>query len=293
MGKCCIPNCRNSRERIPGLTFHQIPSNEPCRTLWMQVLTEHGVGAFTEWTLVCGDHFTHEDYKMTARKNFLLPTAVPSVFTVTPCKNLPRKRGRKPKALLLQQAAQPQRVTVLRTVVEDGLRRTGRQRKQKLFTDMVVYMPKTATEEENALPSDCDDDDVSNADEPSALGPPDELEESSQDAGTEPNDDASQGEAADDEAAKQPPKNVNVIVFTNQPRPAASSGIGDGETGSSEQPNRPKRRCCQIQAQRLLFYRSVITKLRKRVLSLEACLAERDREVALLEAQREAEKDVQ
>lgn len=241
----------------------------------MEVLTEHGVDAFTEWTLVCGDHFTHEDYKMTARKNFLLPTAVPSVFTVTPCKNLPRKRGRKPKALLLQQqqqAAQARRVTVLRTVVEDEdgqLRRTGRQRKQKLFTDMVLYMPTTATEEgQNA------DDDVSdgNADEPSGLGPP--LEESSQDAaGTEPND-------------EQAAKNVNVIVFTNQPRPAA---IGDGEAGSSEQPNRPpKRRCCQIQAQRLLFYRSVITKLRKRVLSLEACLADRDREVALFEAQKDA-----
>lgn len=282
MGKCCIPTCRNSRERIPGLTFHQIPSNEPCRTMWMQVLSEHGVEALTEWTLVCGDHFTHEDYKMTARKNFLLPTAVPSVFTVTPCKNMPRKRGRKPKALL--QATQPQRVTVLRTVVEDDVRRTGRPRKQKLFTDMLVYRPKAADAPEDAdaaaltLPSSGDDDEASDLDgtvpapdDASAL--PD-LGESSQNA--EPNEGGA-------ECSKQPPKNVNVIVFTNQPRP--SPGVGDP---SEQQPSRPKRRCCQVQTQRLLFYRSVITKLRKRVLSLEACLAQKDREIALLEEQKYA-----
>lgn len=276
----------------------------------MQVLTEHGVDAFTEWTLVCGDHFTHEDYKMTARKNFLLPTAVPSVFTITPCKNLPRKRGRKPKALLeATQQQQPQRVTVLRTVVEgeDGGRRP---RKQKVFTDMLVYMPKTPSDApEDADPvalalasDDYDGGDVSESDADGAirapgdaLAPPDEgLDESYQNAGTEPNDvDASQGEvAAAAECSKEPPKNVNVIVFTNQPRPTASPTVGDASS-FEEQPSRPKRRCCQVQAQRLLFYRSVITKLRKRVLSLEACLAEKDREIALLEAGREANKDAE
>lgn len=276
----------------------------------MQVLTEHGVDAFTEWTLVCGDHFTHEDYKMTARKNFLLPTAVPSVFTITPCKNLPRKRGRKPKALLeATQQQQPQRVTVLRTVVEgeDGGRRP---RKQKVFTDMLVYMPKTTSDApEDADPvalalasDDYDGGDVSESDADGAirapgdaLAPPGEgLDESYQNAGTEPNDvDASQGEvAAAAECSKEPPKNVNVIVFTNQPRPTASPTVGDASS-LEEQPSRPKRRCCQVQAQRLLFYRSVITKLRKRVLSLEACLAEKDREIALLEAGREAHKNAE
>ncbi|KAL1426763.1 hypothetical protein MTO96_017992 [Rhipicephalus appendiculatus] len=239
MGKCCIPGCRNSRERIPGLTFHQIPSNEPWRASWMEVLTKNGVKAFTEWTLVCGEHFTHEDYKMTARKNFLLPSAVPSVFTIKPCRNAPKKRGRKPKALLQQQQQQlaatrlgePQRVTVLS---ED--------------------LPQAATPDAEAL------------------------------------------QGSEDVAKQQPPKNLNVIVFTNQPRPAStltrsrtddhnSAGVVDDP--SSDYPGNPRRRCCQIQTQRLLFYKSVITKLRKRVLALEASLAEKEKELASIEAQRD------
>lgn len=335
MGKCCIPGCRNSRERIPGLTFHQIPSSEPWRTSWMEVLAKHGVESFTEWTLICGEHFTHEDYKMTARKNFLLPTAVPSVFTFRPCRNAPKKRGRKPKALLekLQkeqqqrqlaaQATQPQRVTVLRSVVAEGdddvdeddedydpsgsVRRTGRPRKRKVFTDMVVYMPKATPDtqrsgddetqtitlsfpredQEDAESEECVEtspatlpsEAVSNEDSPQAAAP----------------EDAAEVQGGED-GAKQPPKNLNVIVFTNQPRPASSSArSGTGANGSAEvagnpatdYPGAPKRRCCQIQTQRLLFYKSVITKLRKRVLALEATLAEKEKELASLEAQRD------
>lgn len=347
MGKCCIPSCRNSRERIPGLTFHQIPSNEPCRTKWMEVLTKNGVNAFTEWTLVCGEHFTHEDYKMTARKNFLLPSAVPSVFTIRPCRNAPKKRGRKPKALLLQQQQQqqfaaragaPQRVTVLRSVVagdadtadddEDydprsggsvGVRRTGRPRKRKVFTDMVVYMPKTASDapqaeddEDDAGEEDMqtitltfpreDEDEDSASEEYGATSSAGKLSEgvrleelSQQPAAATPDEAVQFSEGGE----KQPPKNLNVIVFTNQPRPASSSvrtrtddlGAGSVEVNesSSDYPGRPKRRCCQIQTQRLLFYKSVITKLRKRVLALEASLAEKERELAAIEAQKDLE----
>nr|XP_050023039.1 THAP domain-containing protein 11-like [Dermacentor andersoni] len=344
MGKCCIPGCRNSRERIPGLTFHQIPSNEPWRTMWMEVLTENGVKAFTEWTLVCGEHFTHEDYKMTARKNFLLPSAVPSVFTIRPCRNAPKKRGRKPKALLLHQQQQqfatragaPQRVTVLRSVVAEdadaadddedydprsggsgGVRRTGRPRKQKVFTDMVVYMPKTASDppqaendEEDAggdmqtitltFPREGEDGDGASEEygaTSSAAKSSDvvHLEEFSQPAAAASDEAVQLSESGD----KQPPKNLNVIVFTNQRRPASTSartraddlGTGSAEVNesSSNYPGRPKRRCCQIQTQRLLFYKSVITKLRKRVLALEDSLAEKEKELAAIAAQKDLE----
>uniref|UniRef100_A0A1E1XD44 THAP-type domain-containing protein n=1 Tax=Amblyomma aureolatum TaxID=187763 RepID=A0A1E1XD44_9ACAR len=337
MGKCCVPGCRNSRERIPGLTFHQIPSSEPSRTQWMDVLAKNGVKVFTEWTLVCGDHFTHEDYKMTARKNFLLPSAVPSVFTIKPCKNAPRKRGRKPKALLQQQQQQaaqvtsaPQRVTVLRSVVAEdaelgeddvddaeddasgGVRRTGRHRKQKVFTDMVVYMPKAASESDLKL-------DEGEAEETVTLtfprqedddgDCPEEDGDASQDAASSVENqeaeatrleeqapsDAQQSSISqgDDAGTKSPPKNLNVIVFTNQPRPGSGSARGraadyGAEVAETGLAVRPKRRCCQIQTQRLLFYKSVIVKLRKRVLALEASLAEKERELAAIEA----EKDV-
>ncbi|KAK8763871.1 hypothetical protein V5799_033524 [Amblyomma americanum] len=334
MGKCCVPSCRNSRERIPGLTFHQIPSSEPSRTQWMDVLTKNGVKVFTEWTLVCGDHFTHEDYKMTARKNFLLPTSVPSVFTIKPCKNAPRKRGRKPKALLQQQqAAQvtstPQRVTVLRSVVAEdaelgeddaddaeddasgGVRRTGRHRKQKVFTDMVVYMPKATSESDLKLGED-DAEQTVTLTFPRLEGDddyrPDEDGGASKDAASSSENqeaeltrleeqapgDSQQSSVSQggDAGTKSPPKNLNVIVFTNQPRPGSGSARGraadfGGEVAEAGLATRPKRRCCQIQTQRLLFYKSVIVKLRKRVLALESSLADKERELAALEAERD------
>uniref|UniRef100_A0A131YL49 THAP domain containing protein n=1 Tax=Rhipicephalus appendiculatus TaxID=34631 RepID=A0A131YL49_RHIAP len=333
MGKCCIPGCRNSRERIPGLTFHQIPSNEPWRASWMEVLTKNGVKAFTEWTLVCGEHFTHEDYKMTARKNFLLPSAVPSVFTIKPCRNAPKKRGRKPKALLQQQQQQlaatrlgePQRVTVLRSVVaegndvaddddedydpaSDGVRRTGRPRKRKVFTDMVVYMPKATSDGQRAeneemqtitltFPREDGDDSEEHVDATSSSATLTTSEVvRSEDLPQAATPDAEALQGSDDVAKQQPPKNLNVIVFTNQPRPAStltrsrtddhnSAGVVDDP--SSDYPGNPRRRCCQIQTQRLLFYKSVITKLRKRVLALEASLAEKEKELASIEAQRD------
>uniref|UniRef100_G3MKF3 THAP-type domain-containing protein n=1 Tax=Amblyomma maculatum TaxID=34609 RepID=G3MKF3_AMBMU len=324
MGKCCVPGCRNSRERIPGLTFHQIPSSEPSRTQWMDVLSRNGVKVFTEWTLVCGEHFTHEDYKMTARKNFLLPSAVPSIFTLRQCKNAPRKRGRKPKPkapLQQHQAAQvtPQRVTVLRSLVAEdtelgdddaddaeddasnGVRRTGRQRKQKVFTDMVVYMPKATSESDLKLdeneaegtvtltfPRQEDgDDDHSDEDAHASTGVASSVENRHAESTTRLQEqspiDAQQG---DDVGTKSPPKNLNVIVFTNQPRPGAGSAksrAADYGGEVAETAFRPKRRCCQIQTQRLLFYKSVIVKLRKRVLALEASLADKERELAAIE----------
>ncbi|XP_037288027.2 uncharacterized protein LOC119180977 [Rhipicephalus microplus] len=327
MGKCCIPGCRNSRERIPGLTFHQIPSNEPYRTSWIEALTKAGVKAFTEWTLVCGEHFRPEDYKMTVRKNFLLPSAVPSTFTIKPCKNAPKKRGRKPNALLQQQQEQlaaaragaPQRVTVLRSVVaegndfandgdedydpvSDGVRRRGRPRKRKVFTDMVVYMPKLTSDDQRdengqtqaitlTFPREDGDDRGERVDATSSSGT---LETSEAVRSEAVASDAEALQGSEDVTEQQPPKNLNVIVFTNQARPASTStnsrtddhsSAGAVVERSSDYPGNPRRRCCQIQTQRLLFYKSVITKLRKRVLALEASLAEKEKELASVEAQ--------
>lgn len=317
MGKCCIPGCKNSRERIPGLTFHQIPSSEPWRALWLEVLSKHGVKVFTEWTLVCGEHFTHEDYKMTARKNFLLPSAIPSVFNVSSSSGyVPKKRGRKPKSQL-----QPQ-MAVLRSLVaseesdpadddDGGPRRTGRLRKRKVFTDMVVYMPKPASDledpgqfgnDENSgivrntvsvtLQDIAAEDDERDLDTPSGVHPvmlkvgvakePDTQTEEHQQslAPSVPK------EHADPSANPLPPKNLNVIVFSSQPQASTKQGGGESSLADAELLPRPKRRCCQIQTQRLLFYKSVIVKLRKRVLALEANLQEKEQELAALGASR-------
>lgn len=305
MGKCCIPGCRNCRERIPGLTFHQIPSGEPWRTLWIDVLSKQGVQLFTEWTLVCGEHFTHEDYKMTARKNFLLPSAIPSVFKEPTTSHVPKKRGRKPKS---------QQTTVLRSLVaEDGdvpddddddmggaasPRRTGRLRKQKVYTDMVVYMPKppeAGTDsgeqgqggDESGGGTDIGAETISfrfqqpPQDEPDDAEDPEYAEsdeEDNEDSSDKPGV-GSREVASNPKQASQAPKNVNVIVFSNQPRRLSRLGAESGPSATDTEP-RPKRRCCQIQTQRLLFYKSVIVKLRKRVLALEASLQEKEKELA-------------
>ncbi|XP_002413044.3 uncharacterized protein LOC8038936 [Ixodes scapularis] len=295
MGKCCIPGCRNSRERIPGLTFHQIPSGEPWRALWLDVLGKQGVQLFTEWTLVCGEHFTHEDYKMTARKNFLLPSAIPSVFKETTSSYVPKKRGRKPKS---QQAA------VFRSLVAEDVdvpdddddasgaanpRRTGRQRRQKVYTDMVVYMPKTPGESVQGIEGSGGGADDGNLGETISFTlhqPPQDDGEVDGDpeyvASDEDDDDGEESDkpaSSDPAPGSQPPKNLNVIVFSNQPRRPTRPGGGSEASVTDSEP-RPKRRCCQIQTQRLLFYKSVIVKLRKRVLALEASLQEKEKELA-------------
>ncbi|CAN8009864.1 unnamed protein product [Ixodes pacificus] len=297
MGKCCIPGCRNSRERIPGLTFHQIPSGEPWRALWLDVLGKQGVQLFTEWTLVCGEHFTHEDYKMTARKNFLLPSAIPSVFKETTSSYVPKKRGRKPKS---QQAA------VFRSLVAEDVdvpddaddddasgaanpRRTGRQRRQKVYTDMVVYMPKTPGESVQGVEGSDGGADDGNLGETISFTlhqPPQDDGEVDGDpeyvASDEDDDDGEESDkpaSSDPAPGSQPPKNLNVIVFSNQPRRPTRPGGGSEASVTDSEP-RPKRRCCQIQTQRLLFYKSVIVKLRKRVLALEASLQEKEKELA-------------
>ncbi|CAN8003695.1 unnamed protein product [Ixodes hexagonus] len=319
MGKCCIPGCRNSRERIPGLTFHQIPSGEPWRALWLDVLGKQGVKLFTEWTLVCGEHFTHEDYKMTARKNFLLASAIPSVFKETVSTYVPKKRGRKPKS--------QQTTAVLRSLVAEDVdvpedddddaggeanpRRTGRQRKQKVYTDMVVYMPKPpqsasvsgdpGQEEENyggsengnlgvesisftlqQPPPQEDDELEADEDLEYAVSDEDDDDDDEDESGKTKRVVASAGSReapGDPTQASQPPKNLNVIVFSNQPRRPSRPGAGS-EACAMDEERKPKRRCCQIQTQRLLFYKSVIVKLRKRVLALEASLQEKEKELA-------------
>ncbi|CAN8027586.1 hypothetical protein HPB47_022688 [Ixodes persulcatus] len=296
MGKCCIPGCRNSRERIPGLTFHQIPSSEPWRALWLDVLGKQGVQLFTEWTLVCGEHFTHEDYKMTARKNFLLSSAIPSVFKETTSSYVPKKRGRKPKS---QQAA------VFRSLVAEDVdvpddaddddasgaanpRRTGRQRRQKVYTDMVVYMPKTPGESVQGVEGSggrADDGNLGETISFTLHQPPQDDDEVDRDPEYVASDEDDDGDESDKPASSdptpgsQPPKNLNVIVFSNQPRRPTRPGGGSEASVTDSEP-RPKRRCCQIQTQRLLFYKSVIVKLRKRVLALEASLQEKEKELA-------------
>uniref|UniRef100_A0A2R5LK77 THAP-type domain-containing protein n=1 Tax=Ornithodoros turicata TaxID=34597 RepID=A0A2R5LK77_9ACAR len=343
MGKCCIPTCRNSVVREPGLTFHQIPSNEPWRTEWIDVLGEQGVNCLTEWTLVCAEHFTHEDYKMTARKNFLLQTAVPSIFNPTiDSAPPPKKRGRKPKS---QQNIQRSFAETSRPDVDEEYdpscpRRTGRQRKRKVYKDMVVFMPNPSSDAEDGavqrregeLPTvlaEISDGDgthpvqitIPATDEPIAYrtemirseevdyessGSADRNEAESEDQAEDAEVDKQDGEAVEfiltsdalvsnsttttvstrteSCAAQEPPKNLNVIVFSSRPRPTTSDRpckVSRPAADEAEEP-RPKRRCCQIQAQRLVFYKSVIVKLRKRVLALEASLQEKEKEIEAL-----------
>lgn len=348
MGKCCVPSCRNSVVREPGLTFHQIPSNEPWRTEWIDVLRKQGVDGLTEWTLVCAEHFTHEDYKMTARKNFLMQTAVPSVFNVTVnSAPPPKKRGRKPK----HQQATLRSVSEARsgdTEDDDPTypRRTGRQRKRKVYQDMVVFMPNPPLGTEDAADQEgeiqtvvanvsdggearpvqitipaADDEPIAFRTETiaqdeesqgysenanSSDAPSDGLPEST---GTDRSDSrpaefiltsntvvsnpaastvSTASGAEQQENANDPPKNLNIIVFSSRPRPSvrpinASTDTDGGDRSTLEiGQSRPKRRCCQIQTQRLVFYKSVIVKLRKRVLALEASLQEKKQELESL-----------
>ena len=61
---CCVLNCSNRRDKCPGLLFHRLSANEDLRKHWL-VAIKHDVGQHfrvTSSTVVCGTHFTAEDF---------------------------------------------------------------------------------------------------------------------------------------------------------------------------------------------------------------------------------------
>ena len=115
---CCVPQCQNNRSKIiPGLTFHQFPSDQSLRKQWVvKIRRDVGKSFKVSWwryrchfcahvfkltyylahfqitnsTRVCSVHFKEGDFKTTLTgKRLLEKHAVPSVFCWS---SSPRKR---------------------------------------------------------------------------------------------------------------------------------------------------------------------------------------------------------
>lgn len=81
---CSVPTCKFLDNNSYKLSYHEIPSKEPIRTVWLHQIGKHM--GLTDWepssetAVVCSKHFIEADFVETPQRRRLKPNAVPSVF---------------------------------------------------------------------------------------------------------------------------------------------------------------------------------------------------------------------
>ncbi|KAH7952541.1 hypothetical protein HPB52_023876 [Rhipicephalus sanguineus] len=95
MRYCCVPRCTSSeRQKEPGVTFHELPSDSAARERWITAIAREDSVPNTAfyYTVVCSLHFKPSDFRDDCKRRQLKPDAVPSVFSA-------RRRARRNAAL--------------------------------------------------------------------------------------------------------------------------------------------------------------------------------------------------
>ncbi|KAH8028523.1 hypothetical protein HPB51_017649 [Rhipicephalus microplus] len=111
MPYCCVPRCKSSsKQRTPGISFHEIPSDPELRAQWLNVISRD------DWTpnttschsTVCSRHFSSSDFKEVCEIRKLKKDAVSSIFEEYPLYlQPPKKRERSHAPVRKREAAVP------------------------------------------------------------------------------------------------------------------------------------------------------------------------------------------
>ncbi|KAH7936774.1 hypothetical protein HPB49_003917 [Dermacentor silvarum] len=94
------PRCKSSsKQRTPGISFHEIPSDPELRTKWLKVISRDDWTPNTTscYSTVCSRHFGSSDFKEGCKIRKLKKDAVPSIFEeysayLQPPKNREKRR---------------------------------------------------------------------------------------------------------------------------------------------------------------------------------------------------------
>ncbi|KAH7941896.1 hypothetical protein HPB49_018363 [Dermacentor silvarum] len=84
---CLLPRCKSSsKQRTPGISFHEIPSDPELRAKWLKVISRDDWTPNTTscYSTVCSRHFGSSDFKEGCTIRKLKKDAVPSIFEEYP-----------------------------------------------------------------------------------------------------------------------------------------------------------------------------------------------------------------
>ncbi|KAH7984635.1 hypothetical protein HPB52_023305 [Rhipicephalus sanguineus] len=90
----CVPRCKSSsKQRMPGISFHEIPSDPELRAKWLNVISRDDWTPDTtsRYSTVCSRHFGSSDFKEGCKIRKLKKDAVPSIFEEYPAYLQPPK----------------------------------------------------------------------------------------------------------------------------------------------------------------------------------------------------------
>ncbi|XP_037522716.1 uncharacterized protein LOC119399899 [Rhipicephalus sanguineus] len=108
MSYCCIPKCKsNAKRKVPGISFHEIPSDAEVRAEWLRRIPRKDwvPNTTSRYSVVCSKHFIPSDFKEGCKIRMLKKGAIPSLFDVRP--ESPAKRSDAPDAVRKREAAKP------------------------------------------------------------------------------------------------------------------------------------------------------------------------------------------
>nr|XP_050042609.1 THAP domain-containing protein 1-like [Dermacentor andersoni] len=109
MPYCCVPRCKSSsKQRTPGISFHEIPSDPELCAKWLKVISrENWVPNTTSCcSTVCSRHFSSSDFKEGCEIRKLKKDAIPSIFEEYPAYlQPPKKRDRSYASVKKREAA--------------------------------------------------------------------------------------------------------------------------------------------------------------------------------------------
>ncbi|KAH7940880.1 hypothetical protein HPB49_007399 [Dermacentor silvarum] len=111
MPYCCVPRCKSSsKQRTPGISFHEIPSDPELRAKWLKVISRDDWTPNTTscYSTVCCRHFGSFDFKEGCKIRKLKKDAVPSIFEEYPAYlQPPKNRERSDASVRKREAAAP------------------------------------------------------------------------------------------------------------------------------------------------------------------------------------------
>ncbi|KAH8021840.1 hypothetical protein HPB51_018546 [Rhipicephalus microplus] len=111
MPYCCVPRCKSSsKQRTPGISFHEIQSDPELRAKWLKVISRDDWTTNTTscYSTLCSRHFGSSDFKESCEIRKLKKDAVPSSFEdYPPYLQLPKKRERSEASVRKREAAAP------------------------------------------------------------------------------------------------------------------------------------------------------------------------------------------
>ncbi|XP_075730654.1 THAP domain-containing protein 2-like [Rhipicephalus microplus] len=126
MPYCCVPRCKSSsKQRTPGISFHEIPSDPELRAKWLKVFSRDDwtPNTLSCYSTVCNRHFGSSDLKEGCKIFKLKKDAVPSIFEeYLPYLQSPKKKERSDVSGRKREAAAPVNTPLrIRRAVESQL----------------------------------------------------------------------------------------------------------------------------------------------------------------------------